>query len=947
MFLGSLSRGRRSAPIVVQSNGTPLNGVSAWFTAPSSAPSLNQSGMDSFNPTTTDTTPNSSAPIISRISNRARPGGVVNVTGYQFDDTMQLWIYSEANGTGNLLQATLIPGSRIGNKAKYQIHSSSVANSFMLAWLYHPIYGWSYPYPINNPICETLHTSFYGSGSRLTQTKIVARNGQSDQIRIGGKSLSQLKSPEKCWCYLQPTGGGAGTWIASDSANFARALFTLPVGLANGDYEVWVHTGRGGAWGWGKSLYTLTVENADTLVADKIAPPPSGGDDSAALQAVVNSIPGNSGAYVQLQSGTYLIGTPINVARGSNLCGHFRGQPDGSTILKATGNNAFFSNNNFHWIEDINFDITNWTDAITNSTVTGAARRVINCDVTATDGAFTTFQHGGQATGAARVSGCTFRTAICAYGVMSLLTGWVSDTTLINNNSAEGSIYRNGAIGNIALDNVTGSDAGYATGGGRFVVVEYGSYGLSVVGCTTVNLKVSADQNRGEQILVDGGFIRYAFYANGGTSTTVTIPPTVGTMHNLTTSGSSSNATSNPSTLAFTNAAVISHVDIISGTNTIPGRYAVSSRTSSSATLTGAIGTTASLSNVTAAGIRVYGTLKTLSSTNANSSTPTVTGGSFVSGDVGTYLLFAGDGGASATWAKIASVSAPNATLDRAISGSATVTSATVYQFVNPNPGTAGGWGDLSLAVVGGKGEGQIAKVLSSAVVGTDLVLTLDRPFRVSTDSTSFIKLGYGYIDGTFWGNTLAGDGGQVTANSGASCGFQSFGPTANVTFRNNTVSGVHYGFADLPVTSSGGDQGPWSWWGDISNNTYTNCGFGTRIWSITADYGQIGVIALSIHEDITVSGTSDKTSPFRTGQFWLSGWDSPSETTLSNYQASGDSAYAFSTQQSTGGNVYAVASSIAIGSGTFSGSRVITSGSPITINQYNPSSGQFTGFQS
>ena len=71
-----------------------------------------------------------------------------------------------------------------------------------------------------------------------------------------GRNLSNQNGTTNSWIYIQPP-GYAGQWVTPTSVNPYQVSFTVP-SLANGTYQVWVHNGHGGHYGWSGPL-TLTV----------------------------------------------------------------------------------------------------------------------------------------------------------------------------------------------------------------------------------------------------------------------------------------------------------------------------------------------------------------------------------------------------------------------------------------------------------------------------------------------------------------------------------------------------------------------------------------------------------------------------------------------------------------------------------------------------------------
>ena len=76
-------------------------------------------------------------------------------------------------------------------------------------------------------------------------------------VSVYGRNLSHGNGTANSWVYIK-TSGAAGQWATTTSVNPYRVQFTVPSSLAPGTYEIWVHNGHGGSYGWSGPL-SLTV----------------------------------------------------------------------------------------------------------------------------------------------------------------------------------------------------------------------------------------------------------------------------------------------------------------------------------------------------------------------------------------------------------------------------------------------------------------------------------------------------------------------------------------------------------------------------------------------------------------------------------------------------------------------------------------------------------------
>ena len=79
-----------------------------------------------------------------------------------------------------------------------------------------------------------------------------------ETVSVYGQNLTYSASDPRSWVYLTQAGSGTGQWLSVTSANPYQVNFVLPENLAGGTYQVWVHNGHGGDYGWSSPM-TLTV----------------------------------------------------------------------------------------------------------------------------------------------------------------------------------------------------------------------------------------------------------------------------------------------------------------------------------------------------------------------------------------------------------------------------------------------------------------------------------------------------------------------------------------------------------------------------------------------------------------------------------------------------------------------------------------------------------------
>ena len=71
-----------------------------------------------------------------------------------------------------------------------------------------------------------------------------------DVTRVFGRNLSRRPDFARGFVYLCKP-GQQGIWVKPPKGGKYSLWFEVPDSLEPGNYEVWVHAGQGGAWGWG------------------------------------------------------------------------------------------------------------------------------------------------------------------------------------------------------------------------------------------------------------------------------------------------------------------------------------------------------------------------------------------------------------------------------------------------------------------------------------------------------------------------------------------------------------------------------------------------------------------------------------------------------------------------------------------------------------------------
>jgi hypothetical protein len=169
--------------------------------------------------------------------------------------------------------------------------------------------------------------------------------GTEATVNVYGRNLSWNNGTTTSYVYIRPWGAGSestSTVCDVTEVNPYKVSFTIPV-LSAGDYEVWIHNGHGGIYGWSGPL-KFTVDAGPRYVWNgtthnvRLAPYNAVGngvaDDLPAIQAAINAA--SSGDRIYLPAGAYRISNRLYVSWKSLS---FEG--DGATQTTLYADNAY------------------------------------------------------------------------------------------------------------------------------------------------------------------------------------------------------------------------------------------------------------------------------------------------------------------------------------------------------------------------------------------------------------------------------------------------------------------------------------------------------------------------------------------------------------------------------------------------------------------------------
>jgi polygalacturonase len=297
------------------------------FARPNPEPAL-PAGCDPFSPPALGMSPPVGAPVLAEWTRTGAPDSVVAMTGTGLaaltnaagTTSARFEVFGQNATDSYTGTATLLCDD--GVKAAVALPASLPANSEYLLWADNAA-GTSAPAVVNG-------TDAWWVGPN------VATRG--DTVSVYGRNLVHDTTAMASHVYIMKA-GASGVWAAVTAANPYKVDFTVPTGLSDGVYQVWVHNGRGGHYGWSGPV-ALTVNDGMPWTAHVYNVKSYGAkgdgstDDQAAINTALTAAMNDPWSTLYLPTGTYM------VSEGFVAWSKVRWMGDGATktFIKANAN---------------------------------------------------------------------------------------------------------------------------------------------------------------------------------------------------------------------------------------------------------------------------------------------------------------------------------------------------------------------------------------------------------------------------------------------------------------------------------------------------------------------------------------------------------------------------------------------------------------------------------
>ena len=151
-----------------------------------------------------------------------------------------------------------------------------------------------------------------------------------ERVRIFGRNLARRPHFAKAFVWLA---GPSPCWLEVAKAGKYELEVVLPESLKAGDYELWVHAGRGGEIGWGRPLKLTIGERPRVSLWGK---PRTRSVRDGNVQKAIDDLAARGGGIVRVPKGTFQIHGTLAVPAHVMVQGAGRGK----TILQTTSDPA-------------------------------------------------------------------------------------------------------------------------------------------------------------------------------------------------------------------------------------------------------------------------------------------------------------------------------------------------------------------------------------------------------------------------------------------------------------------------------------------------------------------------------------------------------------------------------------------------------------------------------
>ena len=243
------------------------------------------------------------APVIFEHSAAAGPDETLLLVGADLTTSLAVWGESATAPTGQEWKPRV---QFLTNGLLAATLPQKAQDGIFLVWSKNAR-GWSAPVVLNAPQPWWCSPARAAAGTR---------------VRVFGRNLTRRPDGARAFVCLARAGQPA-RWLEVTEASSYAVQFEIPRELAAGDYQLWLHAGSGGEFGWGGPVMVSVTPTAEKKASGFFSSTEKMTllTNDANIQAALDAQAARGGGTVHLSAGTFHCATTLRVPAGVRLAG--------------------------------------------------------------------------------------------------------------------------------------------------------------------------------------------------------------------------------------------------------------------------------------------------------------------------------------------------------------------------------------------------------------------------------------------------------------------------------------------------------------------------------------------------------------------------------------------------------------------------------------------------
>ncbi len=250
-------------------------------------------GLPSSPPIDATTSTAAESPAVFEHTPDAGPDQSFFLTGERLGKEVYVWGRAIGVSGGEASRLRFLAGTPDWLTANLDI---TAYNGPFLVWVSNDT-GWSRPIRLNVP---------------QAWWSWPARPAQGQPLRLFGRDLAQRPDRVTAHVWLARP-GQSGRWLTIQKAGKYEVQAVLPAELLPGQYQIWVHAGHGGRYGWAEPLAVEVAPPVPIPAREIKYSPPSKQSEPQDLNAVLEQLARKGGGTLKLAPGDYFMNETLKV----------------------------------------------------------------------------------------------------------------------------------------------------------------------------------------------------------------------------------------------------------------------------------------------------------------------------------------------------------------------------------------------------------------------------------------------------------------------------------------------------------------------------------------------------------------------------------------------------------------------------------------------------------